>query len=630
MDSYKSVAEWEATARRLRQQVLDGVVFRGQAAAWRRTPLRVEWLTTIPGGPGYRIKKLRYQALPGLMIPALLYEPEKLAGRVPVVMNVNGHAGPPGKAVPYKQIRCINQAKRGMLALNVEWLGMGQLDTPGYQHGCMNQLDLCGTSGLAPFYLAMERGLDVLLSLDHADPQRVAVAGLSGGGWQTIFISSLDPRVTLANPVAGYSSFRTRAYNLSDLGDSEQTPCDLATVADYTHLTAMRAPRPTLLTFNAKDDCCFRPDHALRPLLDAAAPVFRLYGKESALRHHINNDPGTHNFEIDNRQAFYRMLGDFFYPGDKRFDPKEIPSDKEVKSPKELDVPLEKNEDFNTLARTLAKNLPRDAALPSNAADAKAWRQTRRGELRKLVRSRDYSLHAIEVSPRPQAGEGPGTRGVKATFRRFLLDGEWTVPAVELVRGNPQRTAIVLADAGRASAAVETARLLAGGHRVLAIDPLGLGESALAQPSQRYLFPLLGGAVGERPLGIQAGQIAAIARWAQKRYDGSVVLVSAGVRSSMAALVAAGIEERAIGELELHGSLGSLQEIIESNWQYEKAPELFCFGLLERFDVKQLAALVAPRPVKFFAPSPRVKSELSGLRNWYELLGRKFDPLAAR
>jgi hypothetical protein len=27
-------------------------------------------------------------------------------------------------------------------------------------------------------------------------------------------------------------------------------------------------------------------------------------------------------------------------------------------------------------------------------------------------------------------------------------------------------------------------------------------------------------------------------------------------------------------------------------------PEAFCFGLLERFDIKQLAALVAPRRVE--------------------------------
>ena len=81
----------------------------------------------------------------------------------------------------------------------------------------------------------------------------MAVTGLSGGGWQTIFISALDLRVKLSAPVAGYSSFLTRAVYPRDLGDPEQTPCDLATVADYLHLTAMRAPRPTLLINNAKD-----------------------------------------------------------------------------------------------------------------------------------------------------------------------------------------------------------------------------------------------------------------------------------------------------------------------------------------------------------------------------------------
>ena len=154
-----------------------------------------------------------------------------------MVLNVNGH-DPLGKAAVYKQIRCINLAKRGMLALNVEWLGMGQLRTPGFAHGRMNQLDLCGTSGLAPFYLAMERALDVVLKHPYADADRVGVAGLSGGGWQTIWISALDRRVTLSNPVAGYSSLVTRIHHRSDLGDSEQTPTDFATIADYTHLTA--------------------------------------------------------------------------------------------------------------------------------------------------------------------------------------------------------------------------------------------------------------------------------------------------------------------------------------------------------------------------------------------------------
>jgi hypothetical protein len=244
--------------------VLDDVVFRGEAATWRDAPSRVEWLETLDTGPGYHVRKLRFEALPGLWIPALLYEPDDLRGKVPVVLNVNGHDAK-GKAVDYKQIRCINQAKRGMIALNLEWFGMGQLATPGFRHGLINAIDLCGSGGIATHLLAMRRGLDLLLAHEHADPSRVAVTGLSGGGWQTIFFSSLEPRVTLTAPVAGYSGFQTKLQYLEDLGDSEQTPSDLATVVDYTHLTALMAPRPALLVYNEKDNCCFAAPHALPP-----------------------------------------------------------------------------------------------------------------------------------------------------------------------------------------------------------------------------------------------------------------------------------------------------------------------------------------------------------------------------
>src|SRR5262249_10813592 len=159
----------------------------------------------------------------------------------------------------------------------------------------------------------------------NADSKRVAVSGLSGGGWQTIYISALDPRVTLCNPVAGYSSFRTRLSNFGDLGDSEQTPTDMATVADYDHFTAMLAPRPALLTYNAKDDCCFQSAHALPPLLEAARPVYDLFERGKVLQSHVNHVPGTHNYDKDNREAFYRIVGESFFPGDKKYQVEEIP-----------------------------------------------------------------------------------------------------------------------------------------------------------------------------------------------------------------------------------------------------------------------------------------------------------------
>lgn len=567
MPSVRSAAEWKAKAREYRRNVLNKVVFRGEAAKWRDTPLRVEWSAVIEGLPGYRIRKLRFEAVPGWWIPALLYEPTKLSGKRPVVLNVNGHDGK-GKAADYKQIRCINQAKRGMIALNVEWIGMGQFASR-MSHYQMNQMDLCGTAGIAPFYLNMSKGLDVLLSHPNADPKRVAVAGLSGGGWQTIFISSLDERVTLANPVAGYSSFKTRARHGMDLGDSEQTPNDLALYADYTHLTALLANRAALLTYNAKDNCCFTAGHALPPLLAAAQPIFRLLGRGEFLRSHINHDPGSHNFELDNRQQLYRFIGDVFYQG-QEYDWQEIPSADEVKTYDELLVDLpEENGGFNSIALGLMETLP------------KPFEGDKRRRLLEVVSAKNYTAKAKRVR-----GEGA------MVHFQLQVGDDWTLPGTVFTPDAPMATTLLIADAGRKAQAERVESLLAKGRRVVAFDPFFFGESKIK--SRDFLHVILMHAAGERALGVQASQISAVAEWAKKQYKQPVELMSAGRRLSVAARLAA-VQSNAISALKLHDPMKSLKEVILENKGANHMPEMMCFGLLESFDLPQIEALIAPR-----------------------------------
>ena len=569
MPSVRSAAEWKAKAREYRRNVLNKVVFRGEAAKWRDTPLRVEWSAVIEGLPGYRIRKLRFEAVPGWWIPALLYEPMKLSGKRPVVLNVNGHDGK-GKAADYKQIRCINQAKRGMIALNVEWIGMGQFASR-MSHYQMNQMDLCGTAGIAPFFLNMSKGLDVLLSHPNADPKRVAVAGLSGGGWQTIFISSLDERVTLANPVAGYSSFKTRARHGMDLGDSEQTPNDLALYADYTHLTALLANRAALLTYNAKDNCCFTAGHALPPLLAAAQPIFRLLGRGEFLRSHINHDPGSHNFELDNRQQLYRFIGDVFYQG-QEYDWQEIPSADEVKTYDELLVDLpEENGGFNSIALGLMETLP------------KPFEGDKRRRLLEVVSAKNYTAKAKRVR-----GEGA------MVHFQFQVGDDWTLPGTVFTPDAPMATTLLIADAGRKAQAERVESLLAKGRRVVAFDPFFFGESKIK--SRDFLHVILMHAAGERALGVQASQISAVAEWAKKQYKQPVELMSAGPRLSVAARLAA-VQSNAISALKLHDPMKSLKEVIRENKGANQMPEMMCFGLLESFDLPQIEALIAPRPL---------------------------------
>jgi hypothetical protein len=560
-----------------------------------------------------------------MWIPGLLYLPDKIEGRVPLAINVNGHA-PEGKAVEYKQLRSINLVKRGMLVLDLEWFGMGQLRTAGFSHYRMNQLDLCGASGLAPFYLALARAIDLGLQIEHADPHRVAVSGLSGGGWQTILISGLDERVTLANPVAGYGSFHTNLA-FDDLGDSEQAPSDMAQVGDYTHLTALRAPRPTLLTYNAGDDCCFKSGHTLESLLQAARPMFALYGADDRLRSHVNHVPGTHNYERENREQYYAMLGDFFYPGDATFVRTELDSRTELKSAEELHAALpENNLDFHRLAQSLATGLPRQASLPAETSAAVAWQHDRREQLRALLRVPNYRAAEQSCDIKATGAERPPA----AVAAHLLKFQSWTVPAIELAPlGNQavRGTRLLVADAGRGSLADECAGLVARGYRVVAIDPLLWGESKLTGQDPDYLFALLIAAAGERPLGIQAAQLTATARWLKDKHPRDGVVLSAfGPRASAAALVAAALEPASFEGVEVSRSLASLHQLLDEDRTVESLPELFAFGLLSEFDIRHWVALAAPLPVSFRAPTERARRELAGLPAWYQMLGYPFDP----
>ncbi|HEX4613329.1 MAG TPA: hypothetical protein VH092_34405 [Urbifossiella sp.] len=615
-----TAAAWEKEVERLRAAVLEKVVFRGAAAGWRdRKP------TVVMGEriacDGYTIQKVRYEVVPGFWASGVLYIPAGLAAdaRVPVMLALNGHDRA-GTAARYKQLLCINLVRRGMIVFNAEWVGMGQLAAPGNHHGAMNQLDLCGTSGLSVFYLSMTRGLDLLLAHPNADPRRVSVSGLSGGGWQTVFVSALDPRVTLANPVAGYSSFLTRVRHFKDLGDSEQTPADLATLVDYTHLTAMRAPRPTLLTYNAKDNCCFEAGYALPPLVRGAEPFFKLHNAGAALRSHVNDDPGDHNFEKDNREALYRMIGDHFYPGDKDYPRAELATaDVQATAALAVELPPD-NLTLNGLARRLAADLPRGTTRPKgDKAALTDWQASRRAELARLIRFPDLKQAA---STREKNDE----RGPYRAEYRHLKAGPWVVPMVCVEKGTPARTAVVLCDKGRAASGPQVDALVRDGYRVVVADVFSLGECR--PPSHDWLWGLMLATVGERPLGLMTAQLDAVVRsTAAVSPDRlGVKLVAIGPRSGTVALAAAALNPGGVASLELHEPPGSFKEVIEQNQPVQTAPERFTFGLLARFDAADVAALVAPRPVVLRSASDRARAEFGTLAGWYAALGSEFTP----
>ena len=127
--------KWTRRAARLRRQALEKIFLRGYPAEIVNRKPKVVRGEVLRLDDSYVIRKLRYEIYPDYWVPALLYEPAGLKGRVPVVLNPVGHHAA-GKANEDQQIRCANLARRGILALNIEFIGMGDLYGDVYhQHG---------------------------------------------------------------------------------------------------------------------------------------------------------------------------------------------------------------------------------------------------------------------------------------------------------------------------------------------------------------------------------------------------------------------------------------------------------------------------------------------------------------
>jgi len=571
-----SAQEWKGEAERLRKHALDDVVFHGWPREWLDSPPQFEDLGVIETGHGYRMRKLRYEIVPGFQSTAILYEPEHFSGKIPAVLNLNGHDYELGKATEYKQKRCINQALHGMLALNLEWLACGELNVPENRHEFGAHLDLAGANVAGLFYLAMRRGLDYLDRHPNVDRNRLAVTGLSGGGWQTIVLSALDPRVSVSIPVAGYSALLSKLEHQDDRGDPEQVPADFLDGMDYPHLSAMRAPRPTLLIHNAEDDCCFRAPLVKPYTYDQVRPFFRLFGKEDAFAWHENTDPATHNYQLDNRLQAYRFLSKHF--GLPPID-QEIPVEAEIKSAEELTVGLPKNNmTVLGLARKLAAEAHRESPTPDRA----------RTRLRSVVRYQPVTVeHAWALA-------NTKSRGVETLSWQFLFDNQLGATAVwaEAIGAQPRTITIVLHDGGKKAAAAGVSDRINRGEQAVALDLVFHGDAA-PPPRELQSYPLLFSTMGQRALGVEAAQLIAVARWMRERTSGgaTIRLESTGRRTQVVALIAGALEPGLFSEVVIREGMPSLKYLLDAPVRFQDAPDLFCLDLYSEFDLDQLARL---------------------------------------
>ena len=379
--------------------------------------------------------------------------------------------------------------------------------------------------------------------------------------------------------MSGHSPIWHRAtLRWQDHGDLEQTPVDLCTVADFDTLTAMFAPRPSLL-IHSVNDSIFRPEFMRPCLYIPARKVYKCLGAEDRIGFYANEDPGTHNYEKDIREQLYKFLNNAW---GLDIPTEDIPCDDEILSEWELNVGLPPdNPTFLSIARDLARNLP----VKRSSSKTKPQDRKRLSEVLRLPSK--YSVKS-KIARKPQLAGG-----VQIKHHVLTMD-RWNVPVTEFRAGRSKPPLLILSDGGRANSSSAVQNALDAGKRVFTADLFAFGEQVIADGAYHYLFMECVASAGDRPLGICTAQLLALLNWVRSHAETDAVdLAAQGLSTGLIALCAAALHPGGLGNLRVNVP-DTLRRLIDWPVDYIQNPVLFCFGLLKQFDIEDLILLSDP------------------------------------
>jgi cephalosporin-C deacetylase-like acetyl esterase len=219
-----------------------------------RTPLNIRVTGTLDKG-SYVVEKIAFESLPKVYVTGNLYIPRKRSSPAPAIVYVCGHAySPHGDKTQYQR-HGISLAKNGYVAFILDSIQIAE--TFGMHHGVhMQEMFDWYSRGYTPagveVWNAM-RAIDYLETRPEVDKNRIGMTGRSGGAAMSWFTAAVDPRIKVAVPVMGISTY---AANVRD--NTQKRHCDCMFPInghrhDLLHQGALIAPRPLLMMHGSQD-----------------------------------------------------------------------------------------------------------------------------------------------------------------------------------------------------------------------------------------------------------------------------------------------------------------------------------------------------------------------------------------
>lgn len=285
---YHNQAEWEQRKALLKPALLQAL----QLSPLPKAPASKPIITAERKMNGYTIRNIAIEILPGVYINGSLYKPAKYKGKIPVILNPDGH-WEKQRYRPDCQYRCAALARMGAMAFSYDLFAWGesllQFQPEDHRRSLAMSVQVLGSI----------RILDYLLSLKDADTSRIAITGGSGAGSHTVLMTAIDDRIKVSAPVVSLSSYFYGGC-----------PCEsgmpihaCGNRTDNVEIAAMAAPRPQLVVSDGGDWTDKMPQHDF-PYLQ------KLYGYYGAAGNveNVHLPQETHDFGINKRKAVYAFM----------------------------------------------------------------------------------------------------------------------------------------------------------------------------------------------------------------------------------------------------------------------------------------------------------------------------------
>jgi dienelactone hydrolase len=563
-----------------------------------RTPLNLRRMGRIDRGD-YRVEKIIFESQPKFYVTANLYIPQTGKPPYPAVVHPTGHSVS-AKARAFYQTLSLGLVKHGFVVLTYDPLGQGErrifydrdledskVGGTTVEHQMVGiQALLAGQSLARDMIWDGMRAIDLLQSLPEVNPKRVGVTGCSGGGTLTTYLASLDTRLQAAAPACYISSWEDQLEGTGPQDAEQQFPDLLKLGLDHADFVAAFAPKPYLICSTEED---FFPLAGARKTFEESKRIWGLFEAGDRIAWAVG--PGGHGMPLNVREAIYgwmkRWLKDEPGPAPEPAFETEYEEALLCTPTGQLATSLGGETASTVVMRRLAGLSPR---RPVAGIADKVTRLTR-----------------YQPSKEPLRAESRGEdRQEGYRTERLVYDAEpgRQVPALLLqpdAGRSRGKTALYVDEAGKsAPGAAELASL---GYTVLSIDTAGRGETGgrwdsysdswFAGDKVTWLALMVG-----RPLvGLRMQDIIrGLDLLEQRNLLGAGGCLGFGRGMAAVDLLHAAALDTRFSALALEGGLVSYQAIARSPI-HRRIFDAIVPGVLPEYDLPDLAASLAPRPV---------------------------------